>query len=372
MAALSLLMRMVQQPALSGKKVLLLDADAKNRNDRTWCFWEKEAGLFENIVHHQWNTLYVHAQGFSKKLDIAPYRYKLIRGIDFYRHCFEYLDQFPNIHRVQATVDSIEQEGNEVQVQAGGEVYVAPILFNSIPPKQPQLKPHEYWLLQHFKGWTIETETDCFNPAEATMMDFRVGQEQGTTFVYVLPVSRRRALVEYTLFSGKLLPQEAYDAALKDYLHRFLSIDRYTITEEEFGIIPMTNVSFPQRSGNILNLGTAGGNTKGSSGYTFRAVQKKSDRIVASLLQHGHPFDLNKESPRFHFYDSVLLQILSEGKLLGADIFRQLFQKNKGSRVLQFLDNETSLAQEVQLLPTLPIVPFTAAAAKYLYLKGFK
>lgn len=365
-------MRMVQQPALSGKKVLLLDADAKNRNDRTWCFWEKEAGHFENIVHHQWNTLYVHAQGFSKKLDIAPYRYKLIRGIDFYRHCFEQLDQFPNIHRVQATVDSVEQRGNEVQVQADGELYMAPIVFNSIPPKQPQLKPHEYWLLQHFKGWSIETETDCFNPAEATMMDFRVGQEQGTTFVYVLPVSRRRALVEYTLFSGKLLPQEAYNAALKDYLHRFLNIDQYTITEEEFGIIPMTNVSFPQRNGNILNLGTAGGNTKSSSGYTFRAVQKKSDRIVASLLQHGHPFDLKKESPRFHFYDSVLLQILSEGKLQGADIFRQLFQKNKGARVLQFLDNETSLAQEVQLLPTLPIVPFTAAAAKYLYLKGLK
>lgn len=363
-------MRMVQQPALSGKKVLLLDADAKDKNDRTWCFWEKEAGPFENIVHHQWDSLYVHAQGFSKKLDIAPYRYKLIRGIDFYRHCFEQISQFGNIHRIQATVDSIEQKGAAVQVQAGGKVYEAPFVFNSIPPAQPKLKPHEYWLLQHFKGWTIETKEDCFNPAEATMMDFRVGQESGTTFVYLLPFTPRRALVEYTLFSKKLLPQQAYDAALENYLKQFIGIEQYTIVEEEFGIIPMTNYSFPQRKGSILYIGTAGGNTKGSSGYTFRFIQKRSEAIVASLLQHGHPFNLKKEPPRFHFYDSVLLQILAEGKLQGADIFRQLFQKNKASRVLQFLDNETTLAHEVQLLPTLPILPFTAAAAKYLYLKG--
>jgi lycopene beta-cyclase len=369
LAALSLLVRMVQQPALAHKKVLIIDPDGKNKNDRTWCFWENAPGPFESIVHHRWDHLYVYAPGFAQKLDIQPYSYKLIRGIDFYRYCLAQLDQFPNIHRLQARVEAVENIPGGAVVHAGGRQFSAPVVFNSIPPQKPALKPHEYWLLQHFKGWTIETETDCFDPAAATFMDFRVGQEEGTTFVYLLPVGRRRALVEYTLFSENLLPQSAYDAGLKHYLHQFLGIDKYRVVEEEFGIIPMTNVPFAQQEGQVLHIGTAGGSTKASSGFTFKAIQKRSDSIVASLLQYGHPFHLKKDPPRFHFYDSVLLQILATGKLQGAAIFAQLFEKNKGSRVLQFLDNETTLVQELGLLPTLPILPFTAAAIKYLGLK---
>ena len=85
-AGLSLLYRMLKEPTLSSKKILVIDKEAKVQNDRTWCFWENEPGLFESIVHHQWKKLVFHAPEFSKQLDLKNQTYKMIRGIDFYNH----------------------------------------------------------------------------------------------------------------------------------------------------------------------------------------------------------------------------------------------------------------------------------------------
>jgi lycopene beta-cyclase len=63
-------------------------------------------------------------------------------------------------------------------------------------------------LLQHFKGWVIETAKPAFDPSQAIFMDFRVSQQNGTTFIYLMPTSSTTALVEYTLFTEKVLPQE--------------------------------------------------------------------------------------------------------------------------------------------------------------------
>ena len=55
-------------------------------------------------------------------------------------------------------------------------------------------------------------------------MDFRVAQDHGTTFVYVMPFSANKALVEFTLFSPSLLEQDAYDEGLRDYVKDYLNI----------------------------------------------------------------------------------------------------------------------------------------------------
>jgi len=49
------------------KSILLLDKDTKETNDRTWCFWEKGAGLFENIIYKEWNHIFFAGKGFSKR-----------------------------------------------------------------------------------------------------------------------------------------------------------------------------------------------------------------------------------------------------------------------------------------------------------------
>ncbi len=358
---------MMRSKAFADKQILIVDKKQKDRNDRTWCFWEQDEGVFQSIVSKEWQQLYFYSDTVSKQLEIEPYKYKLIRGLDFYTYCINFLSQFSNVQWLTAPVDEIVNEQGVVLVKAGSNVFKSKYVFNSIIFEKPTLKTNEYWLLQHFKGWYIKTSSGTFNSNSATLMDFRCSQENGTTFFYVLPISDSEALLEYTLFSKDLLKQEQYDAALKDYIANTLSIHEYQVTEEEFGIIPMSNYSFPPVDGNIINIGTAGGQTKGSSGYTFRFIQKSVQRIVECLATAGKPEGFIKQDKRFQFYDSVLLNILQHQTLQGADIFSDLFKKNKADSVLKFLDNETSLAEELKIISSLPTLPFAKAALKQLF-----
>ncbi|HUC81490.1 MAG TPA: lycopene cyclase family protein [Flavisolibacter sp.] len=359
-AGLSLAMHMIASGNFADKKILLVDAAQKATNDRTWCFWEKEPGLFEPIVHKQWEHLWFYGEEFYKEMPILPYRYKMIRGVDFYHYCFETIKQQPNIQLLQANVERVFSEG-ETGVVAGGETFYADYVFNSILFEKPTLDKNQYWLLQHFKGWTITTPESTFDHHVATLMDFRISQEHGTAFCYVLPVNDKEALIEYTLFTKDLLPDSAYDAGLKSYIENIIHLSAYEVKETEFGIIPMTNYKFERRKNNIVNIGTAGGQTKGSSGYTFYFIQQHSKALVDSLAKTGKPFVANP-SWRFPFYDSVLLNILHHDTLPGKQIFSTLFQKNKATDVLTFLNNESSLAQELKIISSLPTLPFLKAA----------
>lgn len=363
-AGLSLALHLIHSGKFSDKKTLIVDRDAKRNNDRTWCFWETEPGLFEPVVYKKWQQAWFHGKEISRLLELRPYEYKLIRGIDLYNYCFDIIGKQKNFEFIPGEIEKINEDASIV---VNGQRFESDYIFSSIIFEKPTLKSNQYFLQQHFKGWTIETAVAVFDANKPVLMDFRVGQDQGTTFVYVMPFSETQALIEYTLFNDQLLEKQQYDDGLKDYITKFLKIDSYKIIEEEFGVIPMTNYRFPARNGKIINIGTAGGQTKASSGYTFRFIQKHSDALVQQLVRFGNPF-LKKpvSSPRFHFYDSTLLHILSHHQLPGERIFSHLFKKNKPQQVLRFLDNESSLKDELKIISSLPTMPFLKAALKQL------
>jgi lycopene beta-cyclase len=354
---------MVESGKFSDKKILLIDKEEKDKNDRTWCFWETENDLFESIVYKRWDKMWFHDIGFSKLLDILPYQYKMIRGIDFYNYCFSIVRQQKNIDIVFGDVRSVKNENNKAVLELNGETITADYIFNSILFEKPRLTKNEHYLLQHFKGWIIEASTPAFNPGEATMMDFRVDQMDGTTFVYVMPFSEKKALVEYTLFTKELLPQQQYNDALDNYLKTYLKIESYSLLEEEFGVIPMTNHLFLNSDGRIINIGTAGGQTKASSGYTFKFIQKHSKAIVDQLIKSGNPL-VSSFSKRFHFYDSVLLDVLANKNLSARRIFTPIIKKNKPQHLLRFMDNESSGSEDLRIIFSLPTLPFLKAAIR--------
>ena len=364
-AGLSLAVHLIHSGKFRDKKILLIDEDLKKSNDRTWCFWQEGKSIFDPVVKHQWQHLWFHSNEFSSQLNITPYQYKMIRGIDFYNYCFDLISQQPNFSILHQKVDSVFSE-NETGVISNGEKFFATYVFNSILFNKPELSIKQFWLLQHFKGWMIETEEEVFKPDSATLMDFRIDQKGETAFCYVLPLSKTKALVEYTLFSSSVLEMEEYDKGLKKYLQEVLKIPSWSVTEEEFGVIPMTNYDFPRKKGNIINIGTAGGQTKGSSGYSFNAIQKHSAAIVSELIASGKPF-IQTPSKRFLFYDSILLRILAKKTLPGSRIFTDLFQKNAPQSILRFLDNESSLTEELKIISSLPAMPFLAAAVEHSF-----
>jgi lycopene beta-cyclase len=396
-ATLSLLTRLIESNACRDKRFLIIDPSDKKSNDRTWCFWEKGTGYFEKLVHHEWSALDFKQDGFSGGLDMGGYRYKMIRGIDFYEYCLQVL-------RASGQVDFLQDEITDWRVEktdsrgekthsAGGVHTVGDdeilfltgkktgktslktdLIFNSIPPDLGKKQPGTVNLLQHFKGVIVESDQFNFDSQRATLMDFRVSQVEGTTFIYVLPLSKNKALVEYTLFTADLLSSEQYNQGIADYIKTYLGVSDYKIVEEEFGVIPMTSQQFPWYTNGAFNIGTTGGQTKGSSGYTFQFIQKRSAQLAALLQSNTDWAELKSallqvqgDSRRFHFYDRVLLRVLAANYCPGDEVFATLFEKNPAHRVFQFLDNETNLLQELQIISSLPTWPFLKAALKSWY-----
>ena len=311
-AGLSLIVHMIHSGAFGDKKILLIDRSPKIENDRTWCFWEEEPGLFESVVYRKWNSMWFHGAGGKSKLhSISPYEYKMIKGIDFYRYSFGIIEQQKNISVQFGDIENIYADENETYLIVNGKRIDAEFIFSSIPGDIQKHKKN-YFLWQHFKGWFIQTEKEVFNPVEATLMDFRINQENDTRFVYVMPFSKREALVEFTVFSQNLLDDNKYNDALKEYCFRFLNLkaDEFLELSEEFGKIPMSNHQFPSSRHNIIYIGGAGGQTKASSGYTFRFIQKHSSQIVNELIKNGSPH-IKNAGKKLNFYDRVFLRNLT-------------------------------------------------------------
>ncbi len=360
-AGLSLVYYLLQTK-LKDKRILIIDKDHKKDNDRTWCFWEKEPHAFEHLVFHRWCHMYFHSSTFTERLDLAPYAYKMIRGIDFYEHITQFAGNFPNVEFLQGTIESIAEDSRGTKVKAEGNVYEGKWVFNSTRKKNEQAgADSHHYLLQHFKGWVIKTEKAFFDPEEAVLMDFRIAQHGDCRFVYVLPTDEHTALVEYTIFSEALIPQDAYDQAIRAYLNKFLKLESYSISHEEFGVIPMTDMPYTsQVSDHIINIGTAGGITKPSTGYTFLRIQQDTQEMVSNLLANGSPCRQRSTwDKRFHLYDGALLHVLADHLQPADQVFTDLFKNNPTSRVFKFLDEQTSLWEEIQVANSVSRLAFS-------------
>ena len=121
-AGLSLLYRMLLEPELSNKEILIIDRETKSKDDRTWCFWEKSPDIFESVVYHQWQVLDFKSKYFSDELDIRPYTYKMIRGLDFYNFVYQFAAAYPNVHFMQSKITAMLVTGNQVEVKTPGEI----------------------------------------------------------------------------------------------------------------------------------------------------------------------------------------------------------------------------------------------------------
>ena len=368
-AGLSLLYGLLNDSVLQKKSILVIDIEKKNQNDRTWCFWEKSDGAFEEIVHHQWNKLIFHGANFSRELALKEYAYKMIRGIDFYNFVLAKAKDFSNVEFKYECIQRIEDTNSDCIIYTNSNKYAAQYIFNSTNLFNPDINTSNS-LLQHFTGWVIKTPNAEFDKSIGTLMDFRVPQIHGDTFMYVLPTSNDTALIEYTLFTPSVLDKKDYQNAIKKYIAESLKINNYQILETEYGVIPMSLESFkksPKRNSKIINIGTAGGYTKASSGYTFQFIQKNIQSLIKGL-KNNDPIHHSStvRGKIFNWYDRTLLEVIMSGKISGKDIFSMMFKKLDGDLILRFLGNETTIWQDIKIMTTLPILTFLKAGIRQL------
>lgn len=392
MAGLSLAWHLSQMP-LRARRILIIDREPKLKNDRTWAFWERGAGPFEPVLFRQWETVWFfgpEGSGFSEKLDLGDYRYKLLRGIDFYGFVRGELAKNGNVEWLYSSIFEIESSATNAVVTTEAGRFSADWVFDSTfrleamkpfnpdfslnPTSQPPKRSNAQTLLQHFKGWVVKTPSPSFDPSVPTMMDFRIPQHGECRFVYVLPFSETEALVEFTLFTPALLPPEAYDAALEEYLRSSLRLTDFEITETEFGIIPMTDEPTTERPApRIIRIGTAGGTTRPSTGYTFARTQRRLQTIAQNLAADftAHPLDGKGTAipARYRFFDEIFLNVFLKKRHPPAQIFTQLYARNRPADVFAFLDEDHTLAEDLRVIWAAPKRPFTRAALDVLLRK---
>ena len=337
-SGLMLAYRMANDSFFDNSSILIIDKEKKNSDDRTWCFWENGEGEWDELLHKSWDKILFESNTYKNTIPLQSYAYKMLRSGVFYDKLWNFINTKNNIRFIEDTVVNIEGSEDGAIVETLKSKYFTTKLLNSIDLNKKYTLQKKYpVLLQHFCGWFIETDKISFDDSTATFMDFTVDQKRNTRFMYVLPISPNKALFEYTLFSKEVLTKEEYESELLKYL-AIKSITEYTITEIEQGVIPMTSYKFwEQNSKNILHIGTVGGWTKASTGYTFKNTSKKTIQLIA-FLKAENDFTNFRKKTRFWWYDLLLIDVLSSYNHLGSKLFSTLFKRNSLKNVFRFLD----------------------------------
>jgi len=361
-AGLSLLWQLINSPTLGSKQILVLDQDLTPRDDKTWCFWDDKHFPLKDLIHHTWDELSVKTTTHNEAEFLREYKYHCVRSFDYTDHMIKEGNRRPNVQFLESPVLEMRSENKLGVVRTESSLFTAPIVFQSIaPPPSYKNATVDNSLIQHFLGWEISADRAIFDPKKALLMDFDVPQMNGVTFMYVLPFTKKRALIEYTVFSEEVLSKDLYKEQIGSYVSdRFgLGKSNYSIEREEFGKIPMEDRTFnPWYCDNVFSIGSVGGQTKPTTGYTFTRIQSQCRNIVQSMENNKPLPEEWMSSYRFRVYDMMLLNLLKNEPETTINIFGELFKRNSFDRILHFLDEKTTLMQEVSIFSSLPYLPF--------------
>lgn len=365
LSTLMILHKMVREGVCKGKTILIVEADVRSQNDKTWCFWEKGNGDWDFLLKKSWKEAFFISDEVQVNCLEGGYEYKMLESKVFCNFVLQEINEYEGIHIVHDKVNGFEDRGEFVLVSGDENQYEARYFFSSVLDRNV-IQNNVYFplLQQHFVGWFVQTELPFFNDNQATFMDFSVGQKGNTRFMYVLPTSATEALVEYTLFSPDLLSEEEYEAEISAYL-KSQGINDFKITAKEKGNIPMTSYPFwNSNSKRVLHIGSAGGWTKASTGYTFKNADKLSNKVVKLLRNENVDFTQFKTPNRFTFYDRLFVKVLYSENAVGKLLFTKMFSKVRPNKILRFLDEESSVTEDLQVIWVCPKLPFIKALFK--------
>lgn len=351
---------------LRDKKILIVDRSLEPANDKTWCFWSKGDPSFDHVVLKKWSRAEIFVNDEHIREDLSEFPYYCIRSGDFRRAVLAALEKIPTVTLLETAVDDLDGNENEGILIAEKDTYTADYIFQScLPP--PLKQPPSYPLIQHFLGWEVTTDSEVFEPGSFIFMDLDNTFKKGFSFMYVLPIAKTRALLEYTIFSRSVEPASVYEEKLELYLYNRYGLKRinYSIDRTEYGEIPMEDAVYdPWYASRVLNIGMRGGLTKPSTGFTYSRIQDHSERIIESLYSDQKPVPPPRSPKRYRTYDLWLLQILHDHPEEAMDVFHSLFKNNRLDDIFRFLGEESDFGQDLKIMSSVPWKPFFRAIWK--------
>ena len=361
-SACILLNEMAKTKKLEGKRILILDPDEKQENDKTFCFWAEPSDEifqdYKSIVSNSWNKIQINN---NTAQTISPLKYYHLNSIDLYNLARKIINNY-DIEYLKESVLGIYKE-DKLFIESDNKIYTSSWVFDGRPPDFSKLDKKDYYISQSFFGYKISLENSTFDSDVYHMMDFRVSQNTATQFIYILPYSKTKALVELTRFGKQVLNQNEAEQELEKFIQKHYG--KHEILETEKGIIPMSSV-LPKNeiAKNCVNIGTRAGNVKPSTGYAFKNMFKQAKAICSTKDFSVNKVAVNK---RFLFYDQLLLIILTVWPSKGRPIFERLFKIKSSHFVLNFLDEKTSITEDLGMFTKLQVGVFIKALFLWIY-----
>src|SRR5690348_14009975 len=335
----------------------VLVVDDQRPGVAAWASWTAGPGLLDGAATRSYGQVRVHACGSSRLLTLGRYRYEIVRHDDLRRLAAARFG--PGFAFVTGSATSVRDEGDAATVQLDGRALRASWAFDSRPAPVPEPDAH-----LAFTGWRIHSARPVFDPDVPTLFDFRAGGCGVARFAYVLPESPQRALVELTEFTprhGTPTPPADRMAVLADYVRDILRVADYEVVGAESASLPLSTRPVDRGRGRVVAIGTRGGLIKASTGYALQRIQRDSAAIAASLDRHGHPFDRPTAHPRHRRLDRIMLRALDRDPAGLEVACARLFAGPSADPVLRFLDEDTTLLEELRLIRLLPPGPYLRA-----------
>lgn len=372
-AGLSCAVHLARSRTTRRLRVLLLEPREAYARDRTWCFWDVIPHPFGDAVSHAWATWRVETPAGAVERSWPGLAYRHLPADAFYAAALDRIRQEPNIElRLGTRVTEVEEAPDGALLRTeDGDVRARLALDGR--PARPRAEPPSgrdgryARLLQHFHGEVVRTPEDAFDPGIATVMDFRVPQERGIHFVYLLPFDRRTALVEDTYFAGTPAPVEDYVDTIRGYLDARHGVRRYEVLHAETGAIQMdARPPSPRAGPRTWNIGVRGGAARPSTGYAFLGIQRQAARIADRLAAWARdPSGVPPDPPRVYsrraaFLDRVFVSHLLRRPETAPALFLRMFARVRPDALARFLFDGGSPLDDVRVMAALPALPLIA------------
>ena len=346
---------------------LLVDNGSHPIDDRRWGTW-LPIGTTEPAVARSWHRLEVRSGTGHLALGLREHRYAEISGEALREATDEAMDRSGG-RRLTARVLGVVDHGDSVVVTTSTGDVVSDLVLDSTGVLPGELQQPRAWM--SFEGWEVECDLPAFDPGSMVLMDFRVPQCGGLAFVYTVPTTPARALVELTTISASCPASPsgpsslAMSGTLTAHLDAVVGRGRYRVVREERGTIPLRPRAIRAASGSTLAIGAAAGLVKASTGYGWPLMRRDADAVAAQVAQ-SLPIIGVRRRRRHAALDEVFLRLAADDPESLATALPLLFARNPADLVLRFLAEETSPLEELRLVSSLPVGPFAAAATRVL------
>ena len=152
--------------------------------------------------------------------------------------------------------------------------------------------------------------------------------------------------------------QKDYDKQIKDYIENHLNLKDYKIIYREEGAIPLF-YPIDKNEKNKINIGTAGGMTRLSTGYTFLNIQDHS-KYIRENIENISRVKKYKISGKYQFLDEIFLRVLEKHPEKMSDIFFKMF-KASPKTVIKFLSNKSNFFEDLSIILRMPKLTFIKA-----------